>query len=430
MLNITNLLSSFKIDKKIPIIVAVSGGIDSMVLLNILITEKYKPIVVHFNHNTRKTNERDQDLIINFSKNNNLIYHIFSININEGNFQSEARDLRYEKLRMIAKKYKTSYIATAHHLDDLAETILIKMTRGSNLYGYSGIQPLYVKDEITYIRPLLNIDKKTIIDYALLHKIPYFTDESNYSDNYLRNRYRHTVIPILKQENQQFLKKVYNFHTQLKDAASYIKNQALKELHNNSINIENFKKLDVVIQKEMIAILFEQDNLETTFETIDKIRCMLLNDSPNQEYTLENKYTFIKAYNEAFIKKNQTKNVFDITLNDSLNILPNMEKITFFNNPSNIDNETVKICYNKLSLPLRARTRKPGDTLSFKYGRKKLKDYLIDLKLPKYERDKLWLITDSNDIILWVSNIYINETLGSEKQLQFLWEKGKNEQRY
>lgn len=418
MLNYKKLISSFNINKQKPIIVAVSGGVDSMVLLNLLIKEDYIPIVVHFNHNTRETNKRDENLIIEYSKKFNLLYYIFSINVELGNFQSEARKLRYEKLKSIAKKHNTPYIATAHHLDDLAETILIKITRGSNLYGYSGIQPIYFEDDCIFIRPLLHVEKDLIIKYSIENKIPFYTDESNYYDTYLRNRYRHTVLPVLKQENPQLLKKVLQFHEQLSLTSSYIKQEAKKYIVNNSITLTIYKDLNIVLQKEILALLMENKKISFTYETIEKLRILLLNDKPNLSYDLEGKNVLIKAYNQVYITNKENPLMFKICLDKNVNVLPNMKKITFslINNAK--ENETIKICYNKLSLPLWARTREPGDVLAFKYGRKKLKDYLIDLKIPKHLRDSLWLITDNDNNIIWVSQIYKNETLGDKKEIK------------
>lgn len=420
MIKAKELLKSFNIPSDSKIIVAVSGGLDSMVLLTYLIEENYSPIVVHFNHNTRDTNKRDEGLIETFSKNHDLIYHIENIYVDKGNFQSKARDLRYDKLKEIANKYNTPYIATAHHLDDLAETVLIKLTRGSNLYGYAGIHPIVNKDDFIYIKPFLYTSKITLKEYQLFNEVPYFDDESNYTDAYLRNRYRHTVLPILKQENNQFLNKVLTYHQQLTNAYNYIKKQALLEITNNSFNVSKYKELDIAIQNEMIAILLSNHNLDSSYELIDKIRDMILSNNSNRSYTLKDELFFIKSYDKVYIDTKLTPLEFEQILKEGINVLPNNIYLTITDDTIKNNALSTEIWYNGLSLPLIARTRKPGDILNFSYGRKKLKDYLIDLKIPLVIRNELVIITDSDNEILWVSNIYTNETLGKDNKLKII----------
>lgn len=421
MYEVQKLLNTFELDKSKPIITAVSGGLDSMVLLTFLLQSNYKPIVVHFNHNTRDTNEDDELLIKHFCKTHHLKCYVFDIKISNGNFQSEARNLRYKHLKDVAKKYRTPYIATAHHLDDLAETILIKITRGSNLYGYAGIHAYYEEDGYKFIKPLLNTTKEQLLKYQKENEIPNNTDESNYTDSYLRNRYRHTVVPILKQENKQFLSKIRDYHEQLSSAYSYINKVARTYITNNTATIATFFDLDEVIQNEIIMIMINDANLTINKRTLMKIKSMLLNDTTNNSYNLKNGYQFIKAYGNFYIKQIKEPIMFNIELSNTISTLPDGTTVTIYQNDSKSDKKGVEICYNTISLPLIARTRKAGDTLSFKYGSKKLKDFLIDQKVEPHLRKELWLITDSNNVILWVSNdIYINETLGNEKKLKLL----------
>lgn len=421
MLQAKNLLASFKLNKKKPIIVAVSGGVDSMVLLEFLINEDYEPIVVHFNHNTRETNKRDEQLITDYCEANDLKYHIYNIVIAGGNFQSKARDLRYEHLTQTANIYKTNYIATAHHLDDLAETVLMKLTRGSNLYGYAGINPYYSRNGYIYLKPLLYLSKAELNAYQVKYEIPYFTDESNYSNNYLRNRYRNTIIPIMKQENDQFLNKVLTYHTQVSDAYNFISKVAKSNINNKSFELTTFIKQDIAVQNEMINQLFVLNNIESNYQLISKIRETLLNGSSNNTYDLKGGFQFIKTYNNVFIKaKSENKN-FNIKLTNTINHIPNVGNITFFHGSAKRPNNTVKLWYNILSLPLVARRRKPGDTLTFPYGTKKLKKHLMDLKIPPYKREELWLLTDSDNNIIWISDgVYTNQTLGSNNLLEFI----------
>lgn len=417
MNEVNNILNSINIKKSTPLIMSVSGGVDSMVMLDYLFKNGFNVIVVHFNHNTRSSNVLDEELIIDYCTKNNLKYHIININVTTGNFQETARNLRYYHLKQVAKKYKSKFIFTAHHLDDLAETILIKLTRGSNLYGYAGIHSVYTDNSYTYVRPLLYLSKKAIKEYAKDQNVPYLDDFTNFETTYLRNRYRHTVMPILKQENEQFLNKVLNYHLQLSKASSFIRKYSKKYIKNNEIIIDKLIKEDDYIIENALAILLEDNNINFTYETILKLVTLIKEDKPNLAYDLSNNKLFIKAYNTVLIKEDKERLNLNQELRFGENVLTNMEIVTLLKDDGLDTQEFTKLCYNKLEFPLIVRSRNNGDLLSFTYGHKKLKDLLIDLKMPKYLRDELMIITDSNDTILWIPNVYLNETLGQGENL-------------
>lgn len=417
MIEKLKVLDDLKIDKNKPLIVAVSGGVDSMVLIDLLYKAKYKVIITHFNHQTRKENEKERDLVISYAIDKNIPYFVYSLKIRSGNFHEKARNERYLKLKEVAKTHKTKYIVTAHHLDDLAETVLMKITRGSNLYGYAGIHKIVNEDDFIYLKPLLENTKQEIIDYAFKNEIKYLEDTSNYKDSYMRNRYRHTIIPIMKQENSNLLNSFNNYHNQVANAFNYIRKNAIKHLDGLKIKLNTFNKQDIAIKNEMIAYLLEQYEIDFTYDLVIKINQILSNNKPNQTYNLSRNYVLIKSYNEAFIEEKTNKISFEVPLKMKENTLPNMKKITLLNNISHNNINKIKICYNELTLPLIARTRKNGDVVKFKYGHKKVKDLLIDLKIPRHLRDDLIVITDSSNTILYIENAYLNETLGNKNNI-------------
>lgn len=419
MENALNQLLNLNISEKTPLIVSVSGGVDSMVLLNLLISNNYKPIVVHFNHQTRKTNIDEQRLVEEVSTKNKLPFYVFNVILEDGNFHNQARNYRNKKLKEVAKKYKSKYILTAHHLDDLAETVLLKITRGSNLYGYAGIHDLVSVDGFTYLRPLLPYSKKEIVDFANKNAIKFLDDESNFQSHYSRNRIRHAVIPVLKQENSQLLNKFYEFSISLTESYDFIRKYSNKFIKNNEANLTKLLKEDLIIQREVIVILLEKANVYFNKEILNALIAIINNDKPNVSYQLSGGYYFVKSYDKFCVTMNVEPIKFEVILGDDTTNLPNMKKITFLSILSNNDKNVHKICYNKISLPLIARTRKEGDTLSFSYGRKKLKNYLIDLKIPTKKRDELTIITDSKGVILWVEDIYHNDTIGNQNTIYF-----------
>ncbi len=414
------LKTELKIPPKSTLILSVSGGVDSMVMLSVLIKSTYKIVVVHFNHLKREASVIEKDLVEAFCQKNEIPFHYYTISVKSGNFHHQAHQMRTFYLNEVAKLYKTPYILTAHHLDDLFENVLIKLTRGSNLLGYAGMQAFHSDGHFTYIKPLLFTSKKTIQGYAETNKVPFLTDESNEENYYLRNRYRHAIVPVMKQENEKLLDQVKHYHNQITNAFAFIRKTTKTLIQNDMvIHIDQFKTYDEAVKDDMIAYLIESLNLTLSNEIIQKIKKMLLSKKPNQLYKLSKDYEMIKAYQKAYIKKLSHIKPVRIKVKEGENDILNMAIFTFSQKTVANTEEFSKLCYNKLAFPLWLRHRDDGDLLAFDYGHKKLKKLLIDLKIPNEERKNLWVLTDKDDHILWVEKYYINQTLGDTNILYF-----------
>ena len=421
MINLQNLLKiTLRIPIKHPLVVSVSGGVDSMVLLTLLCETNYKLIVVHFNHLKREESIIEKDLVESFCKDKNLPFYYYTIDVNEGNFHHQAHQLRNHYLKEVAKLHETPYILTAHHMDDLFENILIKLTRGSNLLGYAGMQQIHTKGHYTYVKPLLYVDKASIYEYALKFKVPYLDDSSNEGNYYLRNRYRHALVPIMKQENESLLEQIKQYHLQLSHAFHFIRETTKNILKEKTeIDIITYKKLSLAIQEDMVAYLLELNKISFTYETVQKINRIILSNKPNQTYKLEHNFLFIKSYDKAYIKPFSTPNKAKILVKEGKNKLNDKTFFTFFPISSSVTADFQKLCYNELAFPLWLRLREDGDTLAYDYGHKKLKKLLIDQKVPMDKRDRLWVLTDNNNQILCVQNYYVNKTLGTRHECYF-----------
>ena len=412
--------NELKIEPKSTLILSVSGGVDSMVLLSILTKGPYNIVVVHFNHLKRDESVIEKDLVRNYCQMNDIPFHYYTISVKSGNFHHQAHQMRIYYLNEVANLYKTPYILTAHHLDDLFENVLIKLTRGSNLLVYAGMQLMHTDGKYTYLKPLLYTSKEDIISFASANNISYLEDSSNEENYYLRNRYRHAVVPIMKQENENLLDQIKQYNQQVTHAFDFIrKTTKLLVQKDKIINIEQYKSYDEAIQDDIIAYFIESEHLTLTNEIIQKVKKILLSKKPNQVFKLSKNHSFVKAYNQAYIKTLSLIKPVRIKLHEGENDLLNMAIFTFFHNSDAITEEFSKLCYNKLAFPLWIRHREDGDLLAFEYGHKKLKKLLIDLKIPNEDRKKLWILTDNDDHILWVQNYYINQTLGESKTLFF-----------
>lgn len=421
MKHVIDLLNQYpKNIKDKPIILAVSGGVDSMVLCHLLAKNNYHIHVLHFNHQKREQSHDEAKLVEQFCNDYHIPFHYILLDVSQtGNFHHQAHVLRQYHLINLAKQEKTPYIMTAHHADDLLESILIKLTRGSNLLGYAGMQYTYTQKGMTYIKPLLYTSKQEIIHYADTHKINYMQDESNEENTYLRNRYRHAITPIMKQENPKLLDQVKQYHLQLTDAFQFIRKQSISYVIHNTFNLKVYQKLDPVLQNDIIAYILEHKDIEINYDKILAIKAMLMNKAPNQTYRLNHKYILVKAYDQALIEPLSTISQTFLEVKNGRNVLPNMKIFTFLNETPLNTEEFTKLCYNKLAFPLWLRHRLDGDKLAYHYGHKKLKKLFIDQKIPMKKRDQLWVLTDNNNQILWVEDYYLNQTLGQNHTLYF-----------
>lgn len=379
-----------------------------MVLLDAMIKSNYDVIVVHFNHQKRKESILDHNLVESVCLENKIPYHYIKLSIKNGNFQENARILRYEHLINIANSYHTTHIVTAHHGDDLAETVLMKLIRGSNLLGYSAMQIESSYGGYTYHKPLLAFSKEELYKYADTYNIKYNEDLSNQSNDYFRNRIRNTVLPIIKTENN-IIEHFRSFSKQAFDASNYIRLQTLLFLKNDyKFKYKDFISLHDAIKTDLISYLLEVSNAQKSFNKVYEIITQLNSKKPNIKIKLNSNYSIVKSYEEIELINNKSleRNLSNILLNIS-------------HKKADSPYNSIELCYNKLDFPIKIRTRLPGDILSFPYGHKKLKDFLIDKKIPKHVRDTLPVIVDNNDNILWIPNIYVNQTLGDSNKVYF-----------
>ena len=189
------------------ILLAVSGGADSMLMLHLFVQTGFPVAVAHCNFNLRGSeSDHDEQFVTDYCDRHNLEFHCRKFNTaeyasNEGiSIEMAARELRYSWFDELIRQHHFDYLATAHHQDDVVETFLINLSRGSGVRGLSGIQPKSGK----IIRPMLFTNRAEILDYCARIKIDYRTDSSNEDTVYKRNLIRHEIIPLLEHVNPVF----------------------------------------------------------------------------------------------------------------------------------------------------------------------------------------------------------------------------------
>ena len=412
---VVEFINSLKIDKKTPIIVACSYGPDSMMLLHVLHSLKYNCIVAHVNHKYRKESDQEYVDLEKYCRENNITFEGTCLSGFEGgNFENYAREFRYHFFESLLKKYHTKYIFTAHHGDDLVETILMRLSRGSSLKGYGGFEKITNRHNYLTIRPLIYLTKNEIMDYVKKNRIPYAWDSTNDSLEYTRNRYRHLILPKLQEEEKDVHLKFLDFSEQLHEMYDYIEkkvNRILKVIYvNNSLDIEEFKRFDYFLQKEMIYRILRMIYIEDLYVIEDthvqEIFKLINSNKPNIILKLPNGLSLIKEYNHVLFSKEEIDpEPYIYVLREQLNI--DGYSLIRVEDSQDKSNYTIRLNSKDLKLPLLVRTRRNGDRMHVKNmnGTKKINDIFVDNKITKLKRDRYPVVTDSNNNILWVPGL-------------------------
>ncbi len=402
------------------IVIGCSTGPDSMALLDMLlkIREKYhlSLIVCHVNHNIRRESVQEEKFLKGFCELHNLVFETMTIEeYGDDNFHNEARNIRYKFFDTIVRKYEANYLMTAHHGDDLMETILMRIVRGSNLNGYSGFKMIVDMGDYQIVRPLIPYTKQELKDYDIENKVPFYVDKSNEKDTYTRNRYRKYVLPFLKSEDKDVHLKFLKFSNTLNESCRFIdkvtKSAIKRCVVNDKILVDQFVLEDEFIQKEILySILrgFYQDDLILIGDKhIDLILNLIHSHKANSFINLPNDVLARKNYNEfEFVKDIDVITSYEIEF-DQYAMLPNHHSIELV---SSVDNNSNNVCHlnsKDIALPLIIRTRRIGDKIALKGldGTRKVKDIFIDKKIPMDERDSWTIVLDSQGNVVWIPGI-------------------------
>lgn len=402
-------LNRYNVNFDDKVLIGVSTGVDSMTLLTILQKLKFKNIIVaHVNHGVRKESIDEEKFIINYCHERNLKYYISHLNPNtiENNFQEEARNYRIKFFESILKQENCKFLLLAHHLNDDMETSIMKIIRGSNLKGYSGIDECVYMKEYLIIRPLLKVLKENIIKYAKDNNIKYFEDYTNTLNYYTRNRIRHHIIPEIINENESFHEKFLEFKETLNEASKIVMETCDKFIYQEVKRTNEyyfftkkaFLSLSPFLQVEVLFKLLKDFNLSKA--NILELIKLIKSDKKNLKVNYKD-VGFVKEYEDIylFFEKHEKFKFYKII--DSLGEFPideNRSIVVSKKNDISVTNLN-KVWYNSNMLPIIARTKKPGDRISFSYGTKKVSKLLIDEKVGITKRDKVIILENNNQIL-------------------------------
>lgn len=303
------------IPDKSTIIVGLSGGPDSVFLLHFLHTMQQKKqltlIAAHLDHEWRPDSANDVEFCKKLCEQLDILFihqKLSQLNFTHpygGSQEEYGRRARRTFFEQSAQQYNAQHIALAHHADDQQETFFIRLLRGSSLTGLTGIQP----QQHQYIRPLLCIDKQEILDYLHAHTIAYLTDPSNSSNDFLRNRIRNTVIPVLRASDARFDLNFASTLERLQKTEQFL--QKLTEqtftswFTENKLDYKQLLQLEPVLQYRILLhwLYHEQVPFTPTQAFLDEI-IRFLQQTKNNSHAIHHQWSIKKIKNNAFIDKN------------------------------------------------------------------------------------------------------------------------------
>lgn len=393
-------------DKKL--LLAVSGGIDSMVLLDLLNKLRFNICVVHCNFQLRgKESDGDEMLVREICQDSYIPYFIESFDTlefakeNKLSIQLAARKLRYDWFQEIIS-LGFDYVLTAHHLDDNVETFLINFTRGTGLEGLTGIPA----QNGNIIRPLLPFSREEIENYALENKIQWREDSSNASDKYFRNKIRHDIVPILKELNTGFLDSFQNTLHHLQQAESLVDDAS--KLVYEKVVVEKENRLEIHLKpllefKNYKAYLYQWLK-NYGFSAWNDIYDLVEAQSGKQVFS--ETHVLLKDREKLILSERKSTDKSEVFIIESLDSKVNIPLKLRFCKVVNIfesDSNCIFVDESKLKFPLTIRKWQEGDYFypSGMNGKKKLSKYFKDEKYSLLDKENQWLLC-SEDQIVWV----------------------------
>jgi tRNA(Ile)-lysidine synthase len=403
------------------ILIAVSGGVDSVVMCELMRQARFKFAIAHCNFRLRgKESDEDEAFVRHLALAMDVPIHVKSFDTtsyaqaNGLSIQMAARDLRYAWFEQLLDEFGYKYVANAHHLDDQAETFFINLLRGTGLSGLHGI----MAKQGRIIRPLLFATRDEIEEFANTEGLQWREDSSNKSKKYLRNRLRHEIIPVLKKIDPAFTRNLNNTIRILRETETIYRQKIdegkadLIETNTNDVRIliswlEEFSPMETWLYELLRPYDFSYPVVEEIVNSLASISGKIFY-SPTHRLIRDRDYLIIESFAQIDQKSADPIIAFDplLELQPQLPVPVSfrIERYKDFKIPEGA--AIACFDYDQLEFPLFMRHWKQGDFfLPFgSTGKKKLSDFFVDNKLSIDEKERLWLLTSGSDII-WVTGM-------------------------
>jgi len=408
-----HITKEFPFLKDTKLLIAISGGLDSVVLFHLLHKLNYDVSLAHCNFKLRG---KESDLDEEFIKNLNQISanQIFTIIFDTEKYAKEhklstqiaARELRYNWFQKLITEHKFEYVLTAHHADDNLETFLIHLTRGSGLDGFTGIP----KVNGNIVRPLLAFSRKEILNYAKDNDIEWREDASNASNKYIRNKIRHQVLPVLKEINPSILDSFATTLENLQESKQIIEDR-IENIASEVLEKEaNFIKIDIEKIKEL------SNSKAYLYQLLKSYHFTEWNDVYDLLNAQSGKQVFSKTH--RLLKDRDVLILSKIDLSNSIEMAFQIEEeITEITNPIHLtfkevieksteNKQTIYVDKDLLKYPLMLRKWEKGDYIYplGMQGKKKLSKYFKDEKFSLIDKENTWLLCNAENQIMWIIN--------------------------
>ncbi|MCU6710797.1 tRNA lysidine(34) synthetase TilS [Paenibacillus sp. J5C_2022] len=429
------------------IVVAVSGGPDSMALLHMLHRASsacgLQIVAAHVNHGFREESAAELKVVRAYAAQLGVPCETAELELREYiadnrlNLQAAAREKRYQFLHETASRHDAACIALAHHADDQAETVMMRIIRGAGLTGLAAMSMKRKEKNVELIRPLLRMYKSDLIAYCEDNAVPYCTDSSNAERYYFRNTVRLDILPFLTAYNPQLSQSLVRLADVAGEEDDWMESQAKKWFQSHvqcreaecRLNSKAFERLHVALQRRMIKLILRYLSPDTdhiSFDSVEKmrhaalgeagstwrmdagagIRCML--EYGTMRWIREDGYCGEQRTSEEGFSF-----VIDRADIEGVVRTPGW-RLSFTLKPMSSDGSCMpksrhEACFDAdcLAWPLQVRNRKQGDRIQVLglNGSKKVQDMFVDEKIPPSERERYPLLTDAEDALLWVPGI-------------------------
>ncbi len=413
------------------VVLGVSGGADSIAMLHALdglIDYGLELIVAHLNHGIRGDEaKRDADFVKETAKSLGLTYvygEVDSLKYKEEHglsVEDAARTLRYKFFDQVLSKHYATKLATAHTLDDQAETVLMRLIRGSGSKGLSGIPPI----SKNIIRPLIETSRSDIEEYLRSKGIKWVEDSTNESNEYLRNKIRHDLIVELKQYNPQIKDTLARTADILRAEDEFITSEALKHFENVfSLNgseligdLKNYKSIDKPLRFSLLRAAIEK--LNSSLKNISSVHIVsaddfLLSETASGEIEFPDETIIVKGY-DSFLatKKSELEHEFSYLIQSEGRWgFPKLEVEVSILKSDTLDENDESVAYfdpETVEFPIEVRNFRAGDRFCplGMNDSKKLQDYFTDIKLPKFLRSRVPIFSTKGEI-MWLGGIRVD----------------------
>ena len=381
---------------KMKLVIACSGGPDSMALFELCREEGIELVAAHVNYHRRPTANRDEQIVKAYCQKYQIPLEVLHPVYEEGNFQNWAREVRYEFFGNVLKKYQCDGVAVAHHEDDVIETYLFQKQR-KMIPEYYGIQEKIWIQKCPVVRPLLNWTKKELIAYCERQMIAYGLDETNDTDDYERNRIRHHQVEHMdERERKDVLSDMRMDNLDLMITREMV--NTMLDRYQSILPVEVFERLshqEKVVYLHALIQRYAKASVSTK-ECEDLIR--QLSSPKNVEISLTNCVKLSKMYH--LLEITEKKDVLYSYVLDKL-VMMKTDFFTISETGKSVEALTLK----EDDFPIMIRNARKGDAISLRFGTKKLNRWFIDRKIPRNERLRWPVVLNRHGEVILVPGI-------------------------